>query len=333
MRRSNDIICLSLWQLSFWRLSLWHLSLLPLICLALLLSQPAFAQGSRGHAAAYLGAFLGDVTEERARELKLPEASGAMIGRVEPESPAAKVGLREGDVILTFRGEKVTGREHFYRLLSETPPGRIVTLGISRQGALQNLHVTLGERRGALQDPHERLFSEPNTIRAAGEQKAQEAEAEREKGNIERANELAKEAADLLKLAEEKRAEIEQLLSKEGLVEQPGSINYSLPANRHLLGVSLLPLGEQLAAHFNVTGGGGVLVTEVRPGGLIERAGIKAGDCLVAVNGERIRSMQDLSHQIDRLARATNEKEPGEILFLLVRDRRQMEIRTSLAEK
>jgi membrane-associated protease RseP (regulator of RpoE activity) len=122
---------------------------------------------ARARSVPYLGAFLGDVTDDRLSELKLTEIHGAVVGRVVEDSPAAKAGLRVGDVLLTFRGELIEGREHFYRLLRASSPGRMVTLGISRDGGKQDVHVALAERRGAALDEREQLFNEPDEIRRA----------------------------------------------------------------------------------------------------------------------------------------------------------------------
>jgi S1-C subfamily serine protease len=73
-----------------------------------------------------------------------------------------------------------------------------------------------------------------------------------------------------------------------------------------------------------------VLVAEVRPAGLIERAGIKAGDCITAVNGERIYTAQDLTRQIQRLSRAEGTAQKIEAVFAIVRDRREMEVKAEI---
>ena len=193
------------------------------LCFVTIVTGQAFGQvatapgavpgGVRGRSVPYLGAFLGDVTEDRLAELKLTEIRGAVIGRVVEDSPAAKAGLRVADVLLSFRGELVEGREHFYRLLTASSPGRMVTLGISRDGVKQNVHVALTERRGAAIDEQARLFGEPDEIRRAGEQMALEAEEARQKGDEKAATELASQAAALIKQGEDGRAEVEQQLA------------------------------------------------------------------------------------------------------------------------
>lgn len=308
------------------------------LCLLALFVTPIPAQtgGSagpaRGRSVPYLGAFLGDVTEDRLAELKLTEIRGAVIGRVVDDSPASKAGLKVGDVLLTFRGEIIEGREHFYRLLTASSPGRLVTLGVSRDGVKQNVHVALSERRGAAFDEEARLFGEPDEIRRAGEQMALDAEALRQKGDEKGATEMARQAAALIKQAEEGRAEIEQQLAarkgRDGSFS--GQSSYSFNANRHLLGVSVRPLNPQLAGYFAVKGDAGVLVTEVKAGGLVERAGIRAGDCITALNGERVTSLQDMTRL---MAAASRPGAATEVVFNVVRDRAETTLKASLGSR
>jgi S1-C subfamily serine protease len=311
--------------------SVFLLAALAIGCLAQAAQQPTASAGpARGRSIPYLGAFLGDVTEDRLTELKLTEIRGAVVGRVVEDSPAAKAGIKVGDVLLTFRGDAIEGREHFYRLLVAYSPGRMVTLGISRDGVKQNIHVALAERRGAV-DEVERLFSEPEEIRRAGEQIALDAQEARQKGDEKGAAELESRSAALLKQAEEGRAEIEKRLAAGGGTAGPGSqSSYSLNANRHLLGVTVKPLSPQLAGYFGVVGGSGVLVTEVRSGGLIERAGIKVGDCITGLNGEKVSSLQDLTRQIGLASRVTSA---SEVTFSVVRDRAESTLKITLGAR
>jgi serine protease Do len=94
----------------------------------------------------WLGIEIGEVTQEKARELKLSSARGVVVTDVEPDSPAAKAGLKEKDVITRYDGQTVEGTVQFRRLVHETPPGRTVSLAVSRDGATQNISVELGDR-------------------------------------------------------------------------------------------------------------------------------------------------------------------------------------------
>lgn len=95
----------------------------------------------------YLGVSLAEVTADRARELKLKEPYGVEITRVEEGSPAEKAGLKTGDVVLEYNGDRVEGMEQFGRLVRETPAGREARLLISRAGATQSISATLGTRK------------------------------------------------------------------------------------------------------------------------------------------------------------------------------------------
>ena len=88
------------------------------------------------------------------------------------------------------------------------------------------------------------------------------------------------------------------------------------------------PLNAQLASYFGVSAGVGVLVTEVKSGGLVERAGIKAGDCITAVNGEKVASLQDLTREVGSISRAGDT---AEVTFLVVRDRTETALKAALA--
>src|ERR1051325_2863494 len=93
----------------------------------------------------YLGIDLRDVTTERMSALKLKEERGVEITMVDQDAPAGKAGLREHDVILQFNDVAVESEEQLRRLIRETPPGRTVTLGISRDGAPMKVNVELAD--------------------------------------------------------------------------------------------------------------------------------------------------------------------------------------------
>jgi serine protease Do len=94
----------------------------------------------------YLGIGVQDVNAEFAKALKLPDVHGVHVTRVEEDSPAAKAGLKENDVVLEYQGQRVEGAVQFVRMVKETPGGRQVKLLVNRGGASQTLTATLGER-------------------------------------------------------------------------------------------------------------------------------------------------------------------------------------------
>jgi serine protease Do len=99
------------------------------------------------HEGAWLGIELADVTQANVRELKLPGEYGAIVKQVAEDSPAAKAGLKENDVILDFGGMRVWSAAQLQQFVDETPPGREVTLRVSRNGQKLSLQVTMGSPR------------------------------------------------------------------------------------------------------------------------------------------------------------------------------------------
>jgi serine protease Do len=95
----------------------------------------------------YIGVMMQEVDGERAKALKLPEAAGVEITLVEQDGPAEKAGLKVGDVVLRYNGQRVEGNEQFSRLVRETSPGREVKLDISRGGAPQTVTVRVSQRK------------------------------------------------------------------------------------------------------------------------------------------------------------------------------------------
>jgi serine protease Do len=96
----------------------------------------------------FLGVNIQDVTPDLAKEFKLDHANGALVSEVTPQSPAAKAGLKSGDVIVEFNGKPVTDSRHLKLQVGETVPGSAVALKIRRDGATKTLEVTVKELPG-----------------------------------------------------------------------------------------------------------------------------------------------------------------------------------------
>lgn len=109
--------------------------------------RPLIVAGASG---SYLGVGVVEITPERARTLNLKDEHGVEITRVEEDSPASKSGLKAGDVVLEYNGQRVEGVDQFMRLVRETPPGREVKLALNRGGSLQQLSVRTIARKAWL---------------------------------------------------------------------------------------------------------------------------------------------------------------------------------------
>ena len=204
----------------------------------------------------WLGVEIREVTPDKAKDLKLSSPGGVIVTEVEPDSPAAKAGLKENDVITQYHGQTVEGTVQFRRLVRETPPGRTVALVITRDGASQNLSVELGDR--------DALFE--NQVKAMQWKM-------RDLGNV------------------------------HSFVKPDFDLNFSGPneffdARTPVLGISVEDLSGQLGAYFGAPDGKGILVREVRPGTPAEKAGLKAGDVIVKLDGKPIHNLAELREQL-----------------------------------
>lgn len=94
----------------------------------------------------YLGVDIADITTERLNALKLKEEKGVEITMVDQDAPAGKAGLKEHDVILTMNGSPIESGAQLRRMIHETPPGRVVTLGLSREGQPMSIKVQLADK-------------------------------------------------------------------------------------------------------------------------------------------------------------------------------------------
>lgn len=95
----------------------------------------------------YLGVDVADVDQDKAQALKLKEVRGAVITLIDHDAPAGQIGLKVNDVVIQLNGQNVEGAEQLKRMLREIPPGRKVSLEISRDGNVQTLAVELVDHR------------------------------------------------------------------------------------------------------------------------------------------------------------------------------------------
>ncbi len=94
----------------------------------------------------YLGVDIADVTSDRLSALKLSKEQGVEVTMVDQDAPAGKAGVKEHDVILTMNGTAVESGAQLRRMIHETPSGRVITLGISRNGQPLTIKAQLAER-------------------------------------------------------------------------------------------------------------------------------------------------------------------------------------------
>ncbi len=166
--------------------------------------------------------------------------TGPIVRTVEPNSPAAKAGIKEGDIVVHFNNENILGVQQLTRLIRETPIGRTVEMKVRRDGRDQTLQVTTEASRL------------PERVRNL-------------QLNLPDVHVLMDQAMDQAR-RNMPRVEVSTTFVQSGIrVEQ---------------------LTDQLREFFGVPGNNGVLVSSVEANSAAEKAGLKAGDVITAIDGK-----------------------------------------------
>lgn len=240
----------------------------------------------------YLGVQILEVDGERASELGMSRPYGVYIDGVMDGEPASEAGIEEGDVVLAWYGERVESVAELRRLLSETPPGRVVDLTVLRDGAERDISVELAERMGVFSGTRGFSFVSPQI-----DLSRRVAEASREGVRAAQLAERARELEVRVREAQERAAD--------------GASRVFYLSGRPRLGANTQSLGDQLAEYFHVEGG--VLVTSVHEDTPASEGGLRAGDVIVGLGDEDVDDPNDLR-------RALADLEPGEVSLRIVRD-------------
>jgi serine protease Do len=216
-----------------------------------------FAIALEDEGGSWLGVETQEVTAEKAKELKLSAERGVVIGKVLEESPAAKAGLKDGDVITEINGERVEGTVQFRRIIRETPAGRTLQLTVWRDGRSQKVSATLGK----MQENRKRWMNAMPQV----------------------FNFRTPEIPEVAPMPDMPNIEWD---------------NGNLLLNRPRLGIDAEDISGQLGSYFGAPEGEGVLVRDVNSGSAAEKAGLKAGDVITSLNGERVHGVAELRSKL-----------------------------------
>ncbi len=107
----------------------------------------AQAPAPAAHPGSYLGIGVRELAAQRAEALGVPGGRGVEVSVVVDGTPAARAGLKTGDIVLQFNGQPVEGVEPFMRMVRNAPPGRAARLQVWREGASKTVSVVLGARQ------------------------------------------------------------------------------------------------------------------------------------------------------------------------------------------
>jgi len=213
----------------------------------------AFADGG----GSWLGVETQEVTAEKAKELKLSAERGVVIGKVLEESPAAKAGLKDGDVVTEINGQRIEGAAQFRRMIREIPAGRTVQLSVWRDGHAQAVSATLGQMQ-------------------------------------ENRKQFANAMPQVFNFRMPEMPEVAPLPGVPSIEWDNGGLIMGQPR----LGIDAEDLSGQLGSYFGAPDGEGILVRDVNPGSAAEKAGVKAGDVITSLNGERIHGLSELRSKL-----------------------------------
>lgn len=210
--------------------------------------------------------------------------SGVVIESVEDEGPAARAGMRKRDVVVEFDGERVRSVRQFTRLVSETPAGRQVAAAVLRDGQRVSLNLTTREADMT------RIF-----------------------------NDDARRSVEILRDYSLKVPPVPARPARPAPAPRLPGLDSFVWVMANPLGVTVNSLSDQLAEYFGTKDG--VLVASVAEGSAAEKAGVKAGDVIVSVNGETVKDAAALRRQMQRV------KSGGEFTLGIVRDRRSQTLK------
>ena len=210
---------------------------------------------------AQLGVRVGDVDAT--------DPAGARIDEVTQDSPAEKAGLKEGDVVVEYDGERVRSARQFTRLVQETPDGRTVKIAVMRDGQKQILEAT----------PENRVAWDFGF------------DAGRLRDEIERGLREFRFEPPVFDFRYDDRG--------------PRRFEYRLPErvmpSRGRLGVTVQSLTPELEEYFGARNGG-VLVSSVAQNSAAATAGLKAGDVITSINGRPLNDSGDLMRELSDLS-------------------------------
>ena len=91
----------------------------------------------------WLGVMIQKITPELEKSFSLNQSEGALVGDVIPDGPAAKGGIKRGDVIINFNNQPVIDMEDLPKIDAATTPGSAVDVEVIRDGSRKILHVTI----------------------------------------------------------------------------------------------------------------------------------------------------------------------------------------------
>jgi serine protease Do len=239
----------------------------------------------------YFGVEPIEITKQNMSKFGLSEVSGVAVEKVVENSPAQQAGLQNGDVIISINGDEVSSIRKLSRLISEIAPDHQAKLKVLRNGEEREISVTLAKRPMPKFDGGAYNMRVPLPILQSGD------------GQL-------------------MRMPVPNLPSSDGEIlvirgDENGTAFYD---SSRQIGVGVTLLSKQLGDYFGVPDGKGLLINNVRENSPAAKAGLKAGDVIIEVEGKSV------SNQT-QLIRGIYEKKDGEVLLTIIRDKNRQSVK------
>ena len=235
---------------------------------------------------AQLGVMVSDVDAKAT-------TGGVKIDEVNDDSPAEKAGIKAGDVVVEYDGERVRSARQFTRLVQETPEGRSVAIALLRDGKRQTVNAT------------------PETGRMIWN--------------------VGPEVDRAMREAERGMREFRFDTTPDFRFDsrEPRRFEYRIPDRatpfmtqpRGRLGVTVQSLTPELEEYFGAKNGG-ALVSSVTPDSAASKAGIKADDVIVSINGRNVSDSDELVNELQDIN--------GDATIVVLRDKKQMTLKATI---
>ena len=213
----------------------------------------------------WLGVRIQEVTADIAQSLGLKSAGGALVANVTPNGPAAKAGIINGDLVLSFDGKMVADSRTLPRLVADAQIGKAVSIEIYRKGAHKTMQITPGR----LQEVAQKSDGGDSDATDSGDMKPQPSKAQMPR----------------------------------------------FPQSR--LGIAMSQITPQLRNHYHLDKDvQGVLVTDVDDDGPAGMQNIEAGDVIVEVAQDAVKTPAEVAAKLDAAVKSARSM----VLLLVSRD-------------
>jgi serine protease Do len=235
----------------------------------------------------YLGIELTEVSKENLSKFGLNEVRGVAVEKVVENSPAAQAGLQNGDVIIKFNGEEVSSVRKLMRLISEVAPDHQAKIVVLRSGSEREFTATIGKR------PAPKF----------------------EQANFPPFSKLRIQVPELPLPIDGEQINADTL----SWMSNDRQSVFIFSASRQI-GIGVNSLTKQLGEYFGISDGKGLLINNVIENSSASRAGLRAGDVIVEIDGKAV------ANQID-LVRIIGEKKEGDVSLTIIRDKQRQTVK------